>query len=118
MLSLLLFLPLLGIGVIALLPRPATRLTTTLLMLSTLGIGLWLLFHLDLNTAEMQYTEFHSWLSVLGLNYSLGVDYNPNVPFDDTVLTLGESLDGLPESLRSLQTYADETNQNLDTWYD
>jgi methyl-accepting chemotaxis protein len=48
------------------------------------------------------------------INYSLGVDYDPDVPFDETVLTLGESLDGLPESLRGLQTYADETNENLE----
>ncbi|AFY37684.1 NADH dehydrogenase subunit M [[Leptolyngbya] sp. PCC 7376] len=74
MLSLLLFLPLLGIGAIALLPRPATRLTTTILVLTTLGISSWLLIGLDLTTSQMQYTEYHSWLSMLGLNYSLGVD--------------------------------------------
>lgn len=48
------------------------------------------------------------------INYSLGVDYNPEVPFDVTVLRLGESLEGLPGSLRSLQVYANVTIDNLD----
>ena len=47
-------------------------------------------------------------------NYSLGVDYNPEVPFDETVLRLGDSLDGLPGSLRSLKIYANVTNDNLE----
>ncbi len=54
--------------------------------------------------------------SILGfnINYSLGVDYNPEVPFDVTVLRLGESLEGLPGSLRSLRVYANVTNDNLE----
>lgn len=53
--------------------------------------------------------------TVLGfrINYSLGVDYNPTQPFDETVLSLGEGLEGLPSSLRSLEQYADTTEQNL-----
>ncbi len=74
MLTLLLFLPLLGIGVIALFPRPLSRIVTTVFTVSTLGISSWLLFSLNLESSAMQYTEFHSWLSILGLNYNLGVD--------------------------------------------
>lgn len=74
MLSLLLFLPLLGMMAIALFPRPLSRIVTTVFTVSTLGISSWLLFSLNLQNPEMQFTEFHPWLSILGLNYNLGVD--------------------------------------------
>lgn len=48
------------------------------------------------------------------LNYSLGIDYAPERPFDETVLGLGEGLEGLPGSLRSLQIYANVTRRNLE----
>ena len=48
------------------------------------------------------------------IKYDLGVNYDPAVPFDETVLTLGDSLDGLPGSLRSLRVYANVTNDNLE----
>ncbi|MCP5094770.1 MAG: hypothetical protein GY943_04380 [Chloroflexi bacterium] len=48
------------------------------------------------------------------IQYDLGIDYNPTQPFDETVLSLGESLDGLPASLRSLQIYINVTKDNLD----
>jgi hypothetical protein len=40
--------------------------------------------------------------NILGLRiqYDLGVDYDPDVPFDESVALLGESLEGLPERLR------------------
>ncbi|BAW95166.1 proton-translocating NADH-quinone oxidoreductase [[Synechococcus] sp. NIES-970] len=74
MLTLLLFLPLVGIGAIALLPRPITRIVATVFTIITLGISSGLLLNLNLQDAQMQYVEFHNWLSILGLNYNLGVD--------------------------------------------
>ncbi|OKH17114.1 NADH-quinone oxidoreductase subunit M [[Limnothrix rosea] IAM M-220] len=74
MLSLLLFLPLLGIGAIALFPRPLSRIVATVFTVSALAISSYLLLNLDLQSTVMQYTEFHAWLSVLGMNYNLGVD--------------------------------------------
>lgn len=55
--------------------------------------------------------------NILGLNiqYDLGVNYNPTVPFDEAVLDLGDSLDGLPETLRSLEIYLNVTRDNLQT---
>jgi uncharacterized phage infection (PIP) family protein YhgE len=55
--------------------------------------------------------------NILGLpiQYDLGINYNPDVPFDDSVLAMGESLEGLPETLRSLQIYMNVTNNNLQT---
>lgn len=51
----------------------------------------------------------------LSLQYDLGIDYEPEIPFDQSVRELGEGLDGLPESLRTLQVYINVTNGNLQT---
>jgi methyl-accepting chemotaxis protein len=53
--------------------------------------------------------------SILGinLNYDLGVDYQPTVPFDETVTALGSSLDGMPDQLRSLQPSIETASDNL-----
>jgi hypothetical protein len=37
------------------------------------------------------------------LNFDLGIDYEPDEPFDETISALGDSLEGMPEELRSLQ---------------
>jgi ABC-type transporter Mla subunit MlaD len=47
--------------------------------------------------------------------YDLGIDYEPEEPFDETVTELGESLDGLPEQLRSLEDGLADTSANLST---
>lgn len=53
--------------------------------------------------------------SILGipLNFDLGVDYDPEVPFDESVRELGETLEGMPEQLRSLEQYIETTDGNL-----
>ena len=53
--------------------------------------------------------------SILGidLNYDLGVDYQPTVPFDETITALGSSLDGMPDQLRSLQPNIETASDNL-----
>ena len=48
-------------------------------------------------------------------NYDLGIDYDPEVPFDDAVIGIGNSLEGLPESLRALAVYLEVANDNLQT---
>ncbi len=54
---------------------------------------------------------------VLGFDfqYDLGIDYAPEIPFDQSVRDLGEGLEGLPESLRTLKLYINVTNENLQT---
>ncbi len=37
------------------------------------------------------------------LEFDLGIDYDPEEPFDDTISALGDSMEGMPEELRSLQ---------------
>jgi len=49
------------------------------------------------------------------IQYDLGVDYSPEVPFDQSVRELGQGLEGLPESLRTMQVYINVTNGNLQT---
>lgn len=51
----------------------------------------------------------------LELQYDLGIDYEPEVPFDQSVRELGEGLEGLPESLRTLEIYINVANNNLQT---
>ena len=55
--------------------------------------------------------------NILGLNlkYDLGIDYDPEVPFDQSVKELGEGLEGLPESLRTIEIYINVANNNLQT---
>ncbi|NJN71943.1 MAG: NADH-quinone oxidoreductase subunit M [Limnothrix sp. RL_2_0] len=74
MLSLLLIIPLLGIGLLNLCPQQFSRNIAAVTILSTFSISTWLLFGLDLSNPELQFTEFLPWLEILGLNYNVGVD--------------------------------------------
>lgn len=49
------------------------------------------------------------------LSFDLGVDYDPEVPFDETVQELGASLEGMPEQLRSLEESMSVTDDNMRT---
>jgi methyl-accepting chemotaxis protein len=55
--------------------------------------------------------------SILGIdiNYDLGVNYQPAVPFDETVLAMGSSLDSMPNQLRGLQSNIETASDNLAT---
>ncbi len=59
--------------------------------------------------------EFKIEEEILGfeLNYDLGVNYAPAVPFDETVSGLGTSLDGFPDRLRELEPSLTAANENL-----
>lgn len=48
------------------------------------------------------------------IQYDLGIDYDPVVPFDESVAQIGDSLDGLPGSLRQLETNLDVADENLE----
>jgi len=54
-------------------------------------------------------------LGLFEIDFDLGVDYDPEAPFDESVSALGETLDGVPEQLRSLDVYLDVTIDNLET---
>ncbi|MCL4264566.1 MAG: hypothetical protein KJ069_15185 [Anaerolineae bacterium] len=49
------------------------------------------------------------------IQYDLGINYDPEVPFDQAVTELGGSLDGLPETLRGLEPELATTQASLGT---
>lgn len=55
--------------------------------------------------------------TILGfpIQYDLGIDYNPDVPFGESVLAIGRSLDDMPIRLRNLETALEDTAVNLQT---
>ncbi len=79
MLTPLLLIPLLGAIAIALYPQPhpskpqTGRAIATVASLASLGWTVYLLSQLNL-AGRIQFSEFHTWVKPLGLNYSLGVD--------------------------------------------
>lgn len=52
---------------------------------------------------------------VLGvpIRFDLGIRYEPTEPFDESILQIGTSLEGLPEQLRGLDAYLVVTDENL-----
>lgn len=48
------------------------------------------------------------------IQWDLGVDYNPEEPFDESIEALGASLEGLPEELRALQDQLEVSAVNLE----
>ena len=53
--------------------------------------------------------------SVLGfdINFGLGVEYEPAIPFDVSIQQVGDSLDGVPQQMRDLGVEVDVTAGNL-----
>ena len=47
------------------------------------------------------------------LNFNLGIEYNPESAFDESLLGIEKNLDGIPESLRELGSALDETKVNV-----
>ncbi|HUZ78128.1 MAG TPA: NADH-quinone oxidoreductase subunit M [Chloroflexota bacterium] len=77
MLSLVIFLPLIGVAL--LLPmnpgaKKLLRLTTLAVMFVDWLITVYLMFAFDRTTANYQFVERHAWISSLGLEYHLGAD--------------------------------------------
>jgi NADH-quinone oxidoreductase subunit M len=77
LLSLLIFLPLLGMVVVMALPKNAhalLRWTSVVFTAIPLVLSLVMLFGFDWTTATMQFTERFDWIPQLNIQYSLGVD--------------------------------------------
>jgi len=55
--------------------------------------------------------------SILGFsfNYSLGIDYAPDQQFDEAIVQIGDSLSGLPDSLRSMEGDMNTAIDNMAT---
>jgi len=76
-LSLLIIIPLAGIGLIAMIP-PANKPAIRFIALGTAGLNLLLCFTLvfgfDATTYKMQFTESVAWIPEIGVTYALGID--------------------------------------------
>ena len=68
------------------------------------------------NTLETL-SNFNFERTVFGIpiGFDLGIDYDPEAPFDESVAQIGVSLEEVPDSLRGLQVHLDTTNDNLAT---
>jgi len=76
-LSLMTYLPLAGVVVIALLPKEskgAIRVTALAFTVADLLVSLWIPAYFDSTTAEMQFVEKASWIPSLGVTYFFGLD--------------------------------------------
>jgi methyl-accepting chemotaxis protein len=49
------------------------------------------------------------------ISFDLGINYDPEIDLDDSVMQIGQSLEGMPESLRAIRTDLDVANNNLET---
>jgi len=72
------FLPLIGMGLILLVPKTNTALVKTVAMVTTgipLVLATWLYFGLfDKNSSELQFVQRLDWISTLKVQYFVGVD--------------------------------------------
>jgi hypothetical protein len=66
------------------------------------------------NTLE-KLSNFQYERTILGvpIGFDLGIDYQPEEPFDESVAQIGVSLEEVPDSLRGLQVHLDAANDNL-----
>ena len=77
MLSVLIWLPILGAGAIAFLPKLSAqqgRVAALAIASTTLLWTLWLFTQFSLGDPSFQFREFLPWVPQLGLNYDLGID--------------------------------------------
>lgn len=76
MLSVLIWLPLVGALLIALLPASFKSVRGAALALSGASLlwTLWLFSQFDITQRSFQMVEYHNWLPMLGLNYNLALD--------------------------------------------
>lgn len=77
-LSLLIWLPILGAIPVLMLSGEKNnylaRLFSLMIIIVSLLLCVWLVFHFNANTADMQFRESHDWISVLHIRYDIGVD--------------------------------------------
>lgn len=52
-------------------------------------------------------------LPELPINFDLGIEYDPDTAFDESLIGIEANLEGIPESLRALSSSLDETRSNV-----
>ena len=76
-LSLLVFLPVIGAVLVLLMGKGrdnAVRQLTLAVSLLTFALSLYMWWHFDPNSADYQFVERHSWLPDFGISYHIGID--------------------------------------------
>ncbi|MFK8185777.1 MAG: NADH-quinone oxidoreductase subunit M [Phormidesmis sp.] len=74
MLSLLIWLPLIGAALLFVLPEKQVRLGALSVSGLSLLLTIWLFIQYDMVNLGFQFTEHLTWIPALGLNYALGLD--------------------------------------------
>jgi methyl-accepting chemotaxis protein len=61
-------------------------------------------------------SDFRIDRRILGvqIQFDLGINYDPEIPFDESVRQVGSSLDGLSDQLRALKQNIETSTENLD----
>lgn len=59
--------------------------------------------------------DFQRTVFGVPIGFDLGIDYEPEEPFDESMAKIGTSLEGVPDNLRGLQVHLDTANDNLET---
>lgn len=61
--------------------------------------------------------DFRINQTILGIpiRYDLGINYDPEIPFNESIDDIGTSLEGMPERLRSMGIYINVADNNLVT---
>lgn len=69
-----------------------------------------------IDTTLRALNDFRIDQTILGfpIQYDLGIDYAPAAAFDESITAIGDSLDGIPDRLRTLEVYLSVADENMD----
>lgn len=57
--------------------------------------------------------EFSQSFLGIDIGFDLGIEYEPEEPFEESISQVGGSLDGVPDRLRGLEPFLTTTNENM-----
>lgn len=68
---------------------------------------------IDTALATLSNFQFEQEILGLPISFDLGIEYDPEQRFDDSITAMGDSLDGLPEQMQTLSIYLGVADDNL-----
>lgn len=68
---------------------------------------------IDAALSTLSNFQFEQNILGLPITFDLGIEYDPNQRFDDSITAMGESLVGLPEQMQTLSVYLGVADENL-----
>jgi hypothetical protein len=69
--------------------------------------------NIDLTLRTLNDFQFDRSILGIPLRFDLGIRYDPEEPFDQSIHRIGDNLEGLPERLRGLEEHLDLAGENL-----